>query len=79
MEHLASDALNIKESLFRMQKFIAGKSINSSKANDFKDLMGMGKALWEFISMVYKSHWDALYVNNNNMTLRNKVKSQFSP
>jgi len=39
----------------------------------------MGKALWKFISMVYESHWDALYVDNNNMTLRNKVKSQFSP
>jgi len=56
MEYLASDALNIKESLFRMWKFIAGKSINSSKANDFKDLMSMGKALWKFISMVYESH-----------------------
>jgi len=52
MEHLAPDALNIKESLFRIQKFIAGKSIDSSKTNNFKDLMGMGKALWEFISMV---------------------------
>jgi len=41
--------------------------------------MGMGKALWEFISIVHESHWDALYVDNNNMTLRNKVKSQFSP
>jgi len=35
MEHLASDALNIKESLTRMRKFIAGKSINDNKANDF--------------------------------------------
>jgi len=54
MKYLASDALNIKKSLFRMWKFIAGKSINSSKANNFKDLMGMDKALWEFISMVYE-------------------------
>jgi len=38
MEHLVSDALNIKESLTRMQKFIAGKSINGDKANDLKDL-----------------------------------------
>ena len=28
--------------------------------------------------MVYKSHWDVLYVNNNNTTLRNKVKSKFA-
>ena len=79
MEYLASDALNIKELLFRMWKFIAGKSIDNSKANNFKNLMGMGKALWKFISMVYELHWDALYMDNNNMTLRNKVKSQFSP
>ena len=39
----------------------------------------MGKAIWEFISAVYDSHWDALYVDNNNMILRNKVKSKFSP
>ena len=79
MEHLAFDALNIKESLTRMWKFIAGKSINGNKANDLKDLNGMGKAIWKFISIVYDSHWDFLYVNDNNTTFRSKVKSKFSP
>jgi len=79
IEHLVSDALNIKESLTRMRKFIAGKSINSDKANDLKDLNGMGKAIWEFISTVYDSHWDSLYVDDNNTTFRSKVKSKFSP
>jgi len=78
MKHLASDALNIKESLTRMQKYIASKSIDNDKANDVKDLNGMDKAIWEFISAVYDSHWDALYADNNNMTFRNKVKSKFS-
>ena len=45
MEHLASDALNIKESLIRMKKYISGKSIDSAKASEVKDLRGMGKAL----------------------------------
>jgi len=45
MEHLASDALNIKESLSRMWKYILGKSIKSDKANNVKDLKGMGKAM----------------------------------
>jgi len=62
-----------------MQKFIAGKSINDNKANNLKDLNGMGKAIWEFISMVYNSHWDSLYVDDNNTTFRSKVKSKFSP
>ena len=79
IEYLASDALNIKELLTRMQKFIAGKSINGNKANDLKDLNGMGKAIWEFISMVYDFHWDFLYVDDNNTTFRSKVKSKFSP
>ena len=61
-----------------MWKYIASKSIDSNKANDIKDLMGMGKAIWKFISTVYKSHWDMLYVDNNNMTLWNKVKSKFA-
>jgi len=38
MEHLASDVLNIKESLTRMQKFIAGKSINGNKANNLQQI-----------------------------------------
>jgi len=79
MEHLVSDALNIKESLTRMQKYIAGKFIDNNKANDVKVLNGMGKAIWKFISAVYNSHWDTLYADNNNMTFRNKVKSKFSP
>ena len=79
IEHLASNTLNIKELLTRMRKFIAGKSINSDKANNLKDLNDIGKAIWEFISMVYDSHWDSLYVDNNNTTFRSKVKSKFSP
>ena len=56
IEHLALDALNIKESLTRMQKYIASKSIDNDKVNDVKDLNGMGKAIWEFISIVYDSY-----------------------
>ena len=75
MEHIASDVLSIKNSLLRIKKYILGKSINGDKANDFKDLSGMGKSIWEFISSVYDSHWDVLFVDENNTTLRNKVKS----
>ena len=45
MEHLISDTINIKELLIRMKKYIAGKSIESEKANEVQDLIGMGKAL----------------------------------
>ena len=32
---------------------------------------------WEFISAIYDSGWDALYINNN-MSFRNKVISKFT-
>ena len=79
MEHLASDALNIKESLIRMKKYITSKSIDGAKANKVKDLMGMHKVLWEFISTIYESHWDALYADDDNISFRSKVRSKFSP
>ena len=62
-----------------MQKYIASKSVEGDKANNVKDLPGMGKAIWEFISIVYKSHWDALHIDDNNTFLKNKIKSQFAP
>jgi len=45
MEHLGSDIKNIKELLFRMEKYILGKDIDSSKANNIKDFEGLGKAV----------------------------------
>jgi len=79
MEHLVLDVLNIKKSLLRMRKYISGKSINGDKANEVEDLKGMDKAMWEFISTIYKSHWNSLFVDDNKMTFRNKVRSKFIP
>ena len=56
MEYLASDVKNIKESLSRMHKYILSKSINNNKANDIKDLEGIGKVAWEFLSTIYKAY-----------------------
>ena len=76
MEHIVSNVLSTKNSLLGIKKYISGKSINGDKANDFKDLSGMGKSIWEFISLVYNLYWDVLFVDKNNMTLRNNVKSK---
>ena len=56
MEHLISDIKNIKDSLSRMYKYILGKSINNDKANNIKNLKGVSKVAWEFISAIYKAH-----------------------
>ena len=79
IEHLASDALNIKESLFRMCKYILGKSIKDNNTNEVKDFKGMSKTIWEFISTIYESHWDNFFVDNNKLTFRSKVRSKFNP
>ena len=79
MKHIAFDVFSIKNSLLRIKKYISGKSINGNKANNFKNLSGMGKSIWEFISLVYELHLDVLFVDENNTTLRNKVKSKFAP
>jgi len=45
IEHLGSNIRNIKELLFRMEKYILSKYIDGSKANNIKDLEGLGKAV----------------------------------
>ena len=79
MEHLASNIKNIKESFGKMQKYILSKAIESDKDNNIKDFKDVSKAAWEFISSLYKAHWDNLFVDDLNTSLRNKVKLKFSP
>ena len=79
IEHLASDIKNIKKSLFRIEKYILGKGIDSNKTNEIKDLEGLGKVVWKFITAFYTSQWDSLMVNSTNRSFRNSVKSKFSP
>ena len=65
MEHLASDVKNIKDSLCRMCKYIQDKSIIKENPNSIKDLEGVGKAVWDFLSAIYDLHWNSLYVDNS--------------
>ena len=62
-----------------MCKYILGKSIDGDKVNEVQDLKDVGKAAWEFISAIYKLHWDSLVIDETNMSFRNKVNSKFSP
>ena len=56
IEYLASDVKNIKDSLKFMTKYITNKKIDSSKANNLEDFKGIGEAVWNFISSVYKAN-----------------------
>jgi len=53
IEHIASDAKNIKNSLNFMARYITNKQMDSSKLNDLEDFNGIGEAIWNFISSVY--------------------------
>ena len=56
IEHIVSDAKNIKDSLKFMAKYISNKQIELSKANDLNDFNGIGNVVWNFISSIYKSN-----------------------
>ena len=63
IEHFASDSKNIKVSLNFLAKYIQGKQVNGNKINDLSEFDGMGDAIWNFISSVYESKWDALFTD----------------
>ena len=79
IEHFTSDAKNIKISLNFLAKFIQGKQVNGNKANNLNNFDGMGDAIWNFISSVYASKWDALFTDQKSNTLRGKILSKFTP
>jgi len=79
IEHIVSDVKNIKDSLKFMAKYISNKQIKPAKADDLMDFNGMGDAVWNFISSVYKSNWDSFYTDNNTNTLRRKITAKFTP
>ena len=79
IEHIGSDTKSIKDSLKFMVKYISNKQMEPANTNDLKDLNGMGDAVWNFISSVYKSNWDSLYMDNETNTLRRKIAAKFTP
>jgi len=79
IEHFALDAKNIKISLNFLAKFIQGKQVNGNKVNDLNDFNSMGDAIWNFISSVYASKWNALFTDQKSNTLRGKISSKFTP
>ena len=79
IEHFASDSKNIKVTLNFLAKYIQGKQVNGSKANDLNDFDGMGDAIWNFISSVYASKWDSLFTDQKTNTLRAKISLKFTP
>ena len=79
IEHLASDTKNITDSLNFLAKYIQGKKTSGNDVNNLAEFDGMGDAIWNFISAVYTSKWDALFTNQKLNNLRSKISSKFIP
>ena len=62
-----------------MCRFILSKSIKGDKANEVKNLDGISKTMWKFISTIYEAQQDNLFMNDNKIIFRNKVKLKFNP
>jgi len=73
------DTKNIKVSLNFLAKYIQGKQVNGNKANDLDNFDGMEDAIWNFISSVYVSKWDALFTDQKTNNLRSKIALKFTP
>jgi len=56
IEHIGSDAKNIKDSLKFMAKYITNKQIDLSRANKLDDFKGVGEVVWSFISSIYNAN-----------------------
>ena len=80
LEHLVSNANNIKKLLHCMTKYILNKKIENSKTNKVKDLKDIGEVKWNFILAIYNSEQNALVIttNNNNISFRCKVIAKFT-
>ena len=76
IEHIVSNAKNIKNSLKFMAKYISNKQVNSAKANELDDFKGIGEVVWNFISSVYDANWDVLVTNENFISLRRKIAAK---
>ena len=53
LEHLSSDASNLKKSIFYIAKYIQNKKIDTSKSNNIKNFEDIDKAAWELILSIY--------------------------
>ena len=75
IEHITSDAKNIKNSLNFMARYIVNKQMDFSKANNLDDFISIGKVVQNFISSVYKANWDTLYTAYINQKQQSQHQS----
>jgi len=79
IKHITSNAKNIKNSLKFIAKYISNKQVDSAKANKLDDFKDIREVVWNFISSIYDTNWDALVTDDNSTSLRRKIVTKFIP
>ena len=78
IKHIVSDTKNIKDFLKYIAKYISNKQLELSKINDLNNFDGISNIVWNFISSIYESNWDALFTDNKSNTIRRKIAAKFT-
>ena len=78
LEHLISDAKNIKKSMACIAIYIKNKKIEAFKSNNIKDFKDISKVAWKLISSIYESKWNLLIADNHKNNFRQKVTYKFT-
>ena len=76
---MALDAKNIKDFLNFIAKYISNKQINSLESKELKDLNGIGKTIWNLISLVHNANWNSFNADKQFNSLRRKISAKFTP
>jgi len=78
IKHIILDTKNIKDFLNFITWYISNKQVDSVRLNNLEDLKDIGKAVWNFIFLVYQANWDSLHADNQSNLLRRKIMSKFT-
>ena len=78
MEFLEIDSKSMFTSLLYMADFIRSRKALKGKVNDIPELKDFGEAVWSFLSSIYESGWDSIYIDRDKNSLRNRVSSKFT-
>jgi len=60
---------NLKISLHWFADFIKNRNLKNNKKEDIPSLIDFSQAAWTLISPIYKGGWDALKIDNINISL----------
>jgi len=61
-----------------MSLYIKNKSINCNKVNDVTDLKSIDDAVWNFISVLYKSEWNSFIADKDICSFRQTFVAKFT-